>query len=256
MKNVSTIIVKTVSAVALGMYFSVGSAGAALSVENITSSSDVLTRRGYALVQSGQFKPAAIILKNAVQLNPTDLNARRYLSYALLNTGSFAEAEAQLVSIAKVSPLTAADYYLSGSINVRMGNNDQSLKDYKSALKLEPDMAAARAGIIELFVLASDFQGATFLCNDCLKKAKDPAEYDYFQKVASYIRAHKDAAESTPNYARIEGGQQIISPTAVSVPATRSTPTPPAPRDLIPQTIQSPLLAPPKIAPIATRAKA
>ncbi|HEY9731382.1 MAG TPA: tetratricopeptide repeat protein [Drouetiella sp.] len=259
MKYAASIVVKAASAVAFALYCSIGSASAALSVESTSSSSDALVRRGYALVQSGQFKPAAVVLKSAIQLNPTDINARRYLSFALMNVGSFIEAEDQLVSIAKIAPLSAADYYLSGSINVRMGNSDQALKDYKSALMLEPDMPAARAGIIELFVLASDFQGATFLCDDCIKKARDRNEYDYFQKVAGYIRSHKtaaaafDAASSGFNNAN---GQQIISPTAVSIPASSPVSKPPAPRDLIPQTIQSPLMAPPKIAPIATRARA
>lgn len=244
MKNYLATFVEVVSALAFVLTFSVGSASAALSVENL-STSDALTRRGYVLVQSGAFKAAVAFLKNAVQLNPNDLNARRYLSYALMQLGDYINAEDQLKMVAKIGKLTAADYYLSGSINVRMGNNDRALQEYRAALQLEPDMQAARVGIIELFVLASDFQGATFLCADCLKKAKDHSQYDYFQKIAEYIHSHQVAVESRPEYVKPEG-QVIISPTA----------TAPAPRDLIPQVIQSPLLAPPKIAPIATRAKA
>jgi tetratricopeptide (TPR) repeat protein len=247
MKKWTAIFAEITSAVAFGVFCAVSAASAALPVESVASS-DALCRRGYVLMQSGSFKPAALALKNAIQMNPVDLNARRYLSYTLMQLGSYAEAEEQLFAIAKVSALTSADYYLSGSIHVRMGNTDQALKDYKSALQIEPDMPAAKAGIIELFVLASDFQGATFLCDDCIKKAKDRVQYDYFQKVSDYIRIHQVAAQTKPDYVKPEGGQQIISPTAVSTPPTK--------RDLIPQTIQNPLLAPPKIAPIATRAKA
>ena len=244
MKKFVTIVVEIVSAFAFGFTCTVGSASAALSVES-GSTSDVLTRRGYVLIQSGSFKPAVAVLKNAVQLNPNDVNARRYLSFALMQLGDYTNAEEQLKMIAKIGTLTAADYYLSGSINVRMGNNDRALQEYRSALTLEPDMPAARAGIIELFVLASDFQGATFLCADCLKRAKDRSQYDYFQKLSEYIHSQQVAVEARPEYVKPEG-QVIISPTAVA----------PAPRDLIPQVIQSPLLAPPKIAPIAMRAKA
>ena len=244
MKKFVAIAVEVISAFAFVLSYTVGSASAALSVVS-ANTSDVLTRRGYVLVQSGSFKPAVAVLKNAVQLNPDDVNARRYLSFALMQLGDYINAEDQLKAIAKIGTLTSADYYLSGSINVRMGNNDRALREYRSALQIEPDMAAAKVGIIELFVLASDFQGATFLCNDCLKKAKDRGQYDYFQKIAEYIHSHQVAVETRPEYVKPEG-QVIISPTA----------TAPAPRDLIPQVIQSPLLAPPKIAPIATRAKA
>ncbi len=244
MKKSVAIAVEVISALAFVLSYTVGTASAALSVVN-ANTSDVLTRRGYVLVQSGSFKPAVAVLRNAVQLNPNDVNARRYLSFALMQLGDYINAEEQLKAIAKTGTLTSADYYLSGSINVRMGNNDRALQEYRSALRLEPDMPAAKAGIIELFVLASDFQGATFLCNDCLKKAKDRAQYDYFQKIVGYIHSHQVAVETRPEYVKPEG-QVIISPTA----------TAPAPRDLIPQVIQSPLLAPPKIAPIATRAKA
>ncbi|MBI2810561.1 MAG: tetratricopeptide repeat protein [Candidatus Melainabacteria bacterium] len=245
MKKFAAIAVEIVSAFAFGMSCTAGSAGAALSVES-ANTSDVLTRRGYVLVQSGSFKPAVAVLKNALQLNPNDVSARRYLSFALMQLGDYINAEEQLKVIGKIATLTAADYYQSGCINVRMGNNERALQEYKSALTLEPDMPAARAGIIELFVLASDFQGATFLCNDCLKKAKDRSQYEYFRKISEYIHAHQVALESRPEYVKPEG-QVIISPTAITAPA---------PRDLIPQVIQSPLLAPPKIAPIATRAKA
>ena len=244
MKKIVTIVVEIVSAFAFGLTCTASSAGAALSVES-ANTSDVLTRRGYVLVQAGSFKPAVAVLTNAVQLNPNDANSRRYLSYALMRLGDYTNAEEQLKLIAKIEPLTSADYYQSGSINVRMGNNERALQEYRSALTLEPDMPAARAGIIELFVLASDFQGATFLCADCLKKAKDRSQYDYFQKISQYIHTHQVALESRSEYVKPEG-QVIVSPTA----------TAPAPRDLIPQVIQSPLLAPPKIAPIATRAKA
>ncbi|MBS1957570.1 MAG: tetratricopeptide repeat protein [Cyanobacteria bacterium SZAS-4] len=244
MKKFVAIAVEVISAFAVVLSCAVGSASAALSVEN-ASTSAVLTRRGYVLVQSGSFKPAVAVLNNALQLNANDVNARRYLAYALMQLGDYFNAEEQLKAIAKIGALTAADYYLSGSINVRMGNNDRALQEYRSALKLEPNMPAAKVGIIELFVLASDFQGATFLCADCLKKSKDRAQYDYFQKIAEYIHSHQVAVETQLQYVKPEG-QVIVSPTA----------TTPAPRDLIPQTIQSPLLAPPKIAPIATRAKA
>ncbi|CAN5437264.1 hypothetical protein BH10CYA1_BH10CYA1_37470 [soil metagenome] len=244
MKKIGTTAVEILSAFAFGLSCTVGSAGAALSVES-ANTSDVLTRRGYVLIQSRSFKPAVAVLKNAVQLNPNDANARRYLSFALMQLGDYTNAEQQLKMIAKMASLTAADYCQSGSINVRMGNNDRALQDYRSALTLEPDMPAARAGIIELFVLASDFQGATYLCADCLKKVKDRSQQDYFQKISEYIHAHQVAAESQPDYVK-QLGQVIVSPTA----------TAPAPRDLIPQVIQSPLLAPPKIAPIATRARA
>lgn len=244
MKKFVAIAVEVVSAFAFVLSCTVGSAGAALSVES-ANTSDVLTRRGYVLVQSGSFKLAVAVLKNAVQLNPNDVNARRYLSFALMQLGDYSNAGEQLKAIAKIGTLTAADYYLSGSINVRLGNSDRALQEYRSALQLEPDMLAAKVGVIELFVLASDFQGATFLCADCLKKSKDRAQYDYFQKIAEYIHSHQVAVETQTQYVKPEG-QVIISPTA----------TAPAPRDLIPQVIQSPLLAPPKIAPIATRAKA
>jgi tetratricopeptide (TPR) repeat protein len=245
MKNFVAIFVQFASALSFCL-FTTASASAAFPVE--TSTADVLTRRGYLLVQTGDYKAAVVVLKNAVRMNPNSVNARRYLAYSLVQTGSYAEASEQLKAISIVSPLLAYDYALSGNIDVRLGLNDEALQEYRKALVLEPTMPAARAGIVELFVLAGDFQGATFLCSDCIAKSHNPSELVYFQRLADSIRAAQ----------QLSATQESNSKTEVQTPAASSA----LPlsflskRDLIPLLIKAPLPAPPKVSPIATKASA
>ncbi|HEY9677327.1 MAG TPA: tetratricopeptide repeat protein [Drouetiella sp.] len=225
------------------------SAQAAFPVES--SSANLLTRKGYDLVQSGSYEAASVVLKNAVRANPNDLNARRYLIYALTQNGNCLDASAQLKSLAKAGSLTAVDYYLSGNNDKQQGNTDNALKQYRAALTLDPDMVAAKAGIIELFILASDFQGATFLCKDCLAHARNDAERKYFSQLMLSAQ-EREKAESVSVQA-----PEVVAPAPVSTTLQTVKPSAVLQRPQFPSILQAvPLPPPTKITPIATRAKA
>ncbi len=249
MRKLLTRFSQLATAASFAMFLSVGSVGAAVSMQSI--SADALTRRGYVLVQSGSYRSAVSVLRNAISINPNDANSRRYLTYALIQLGDHAAAVKQLQLISKMSQPSAVDYCLSGNVQVRLGKNDQALQQYRSALILEPDMAAARAGIIELFILASDYQGATYLCNDCLAKSRNSTEQVYFQQMAANIRSHLSNSLAQGEYAP----KTEVVPPVPSSSSSSSTP-PPAVRNLIPLVIQAAPVVAPKIAPIATKAKA
>jgi tetratricopeptide (TPR) repeat protein len=245
MKKIVANFVQFASALSFCLLFTTASASAAFPVESSTA--DVLTRRGYVLVQAGDYKAAVVILKNALRMNPNSVNARRYLAYSLVQTGSYSDAAEQLQAISVVSPLLAYDYALSGNIDVRLGLNDEALQEYRKALVLEPTMPAARAGIVELFVLASDFQGATFLCSDCIAKSHNPSELVYFKRIADSIRAAQLLSVNQESSSKADAQMSAVSVSPVSCLFKR---------DLIPLLIKAPLPAPPKVSPIATKASA
>lgn len=229
---------RIISAIFFAIFISATSVSAAISVQS--SSFDLLLRRGYLLVQKGSYKPAVVVLRNAILLDPNDVNARRYMVFALIRLGDFDSAGKQISVISKMCKPTAVDYYLCGVLDLEGGNNDRALQQFRAALSLEPDMAAARAGIVELFIVASDFQGATFLCSDCVSHSHNDGERAYFQQLAVTIKTAESNALALTQM-----------PVKTELPFLA-----PVVRSLIPLVIKAPPRVEPKIAPIATKASA
>jgi len=145
--------------------------------------------KGCDEINRGNYTSAISILSAAIRQNPSDLDARRYLSSALIGAGMAREAAQQLEAIAKVAPGNAADCTMMAEAYNQMGDNKIATARYKQAILLDPAASAPRLGLARLFMASGDLNGAISLCNESLKTRRDAQSRQQFIDLLGTIRA-------------------------------------------------------------------
>ena len=161
-------------------------------------------RKAEEAIAKGQYKEAVLFLKNVVQANPKDAQARVKLARASILSGDFSGAESEVkqgldlgadpisaypilyeslamqfqpqrvieaVSAAKVSdPATKAlGLAYSGRAKIGNGNLTSAMDDFSAALALKPDLTVAKVGVLVIgFASASNLAKNTEELNTLL----------------------------------------------------------------------------------------
>jgi len=175
------------------------------------SPSSALVKTGYGQICLGLYKPAIETLTKAVNQNKSDRTAKRYLCYALLQTGDFNAAVEQLKILAQNSQPEAIDFYLLGEGHLQMGWIDIAELDFRKALSLKPNMKAAQVGLIKVMVCNANYDDALKLCSACIK---DISLTDTNNTNATQLSAYfkhlygriKMAQENSPTFGPGSGG--------------------------------------------------
>jgi tetratricopeptide (TPR) repeat protein len=132
------------------------------------------TEYGKFLVQSGRQAEAEAQLKKAVEVGPTDRNARFVLASFYVVNRQFDKAEEaykSLVALDKDKPdsqAMLADFY--SSIN----RSDDALRIYQEILSKSPDYIKGRYRLGEILLMRGDTAGASAQIEEALKK--DPQD--------------------------------------------------------------------------------
>src|SRR4051812_6886790 len=98
----------------------------------------VLVQQGYAQMRAGNPGNAMQTLTQAVRLNPTNVEARRYLGVAMIQCGLNANAVEQLDYVVRSANPLAIDYGYLGQAQSLCGKLDMALGSYQQAVKLDP----------------------------------------------------------------------------------------------------------------------
>jgi protein O-mannosyl-transferase len=108
---------------------------------------------GGALALEGRSADAARQFAEALRIDPGDYEARRSLGLALYNLGRTDDALAQYRLIAPPTPDSAPLHYDIGLALERSGRRAEAAGQYREALRLDPGLDAARAGLARLGAL-------------------------------------------------------------------------------------------------------
>jgi tetratricopeptide (TPR) repeat protein len=168
--------------------------------------SSALVKRGYGQICLGLYKPAIEALTKAVSLDKSNRTAKRYLCYALLQTGDFNAAVGQLKFLSQNKQPEAIDFYLLGEGHLQMGWIDVAELDFRKALSLKPSMKAAQVGLIKVMVCNANYEDALKLCSTCIKElsladtsnANEAQLSAYFKHLYGRIKAAQD---NSPTFA-------------------------------------------------------
>jgi tetratricopeptide (TPR) repeat protein len=85
------------------------------------------------------------LLNETLVMFPDDIESRRMLCRILFEHGGDAEAEEELLNLARCDPTDASTYHNLGSLYMRLRRPDDAITAYEQALKLRPDSPATRA---------------------------------------------------------------------------------------------------------------
>ena len=155
---------------------------------------------GYQEMQKGQFEQAAKILSRALSLQPNNVQTRRYLAHALLNSGKLKEALAQFELLVKIKPVDASDYFNMGEANRQLGHYLLAIQEYDAAVSADPRQTdSAKARIILCYESLGNQPKAIKICEESLKNSRNPASKKYFEDTLAKLKGLKADSEEPHN---------------------------------------------------------
>lgn len=142
---------------------------------------DEVVKEGYALLQQGRGSESVKLLSMAVQSNPQDLQARRYLAHAYAKAGDSDAAIAQLKLIQNVSALTEEDKYAYAEALFGLQEYAQTSDMAQSLVLHNPANYRARMLLIKSMLLQNRRNDAAEECRLGAAMAKSPEIRARFQ---------------------------------------------------------------------------
>jgi tetratricopeptide (TPR) repeat protein len=127
-----------------------GVAGCALwgqpgaTVERIESC-HALTRQAISAIEMGQWQPAEMLLHEAIATGPNDAEARRWMAEVLWHRGAVSQAMGHIAAAVRARPADAALAVRAGEMALAMQERDAALALAETAIRLDPQLAAAWA---------------------------------------------------------------------------------------------------------------
>ena len=102
---------------------------------------------GDALTARGRPDDALAAYHKALEIQPSDKNARFNLGKALIDCGRFDDAIADFQEILNANPDFAAAHYNLGTALERKKQFDEAIQHFRKAVELEPDLAEAHKSL-------------------------------------------------------------------------------------------------------------
>jgi len=115
---------------------------------------------GRAYRKQGDWEKAETSIRKALELNPNHFQAHYELSTILANTNRVTEAIREALESIRINPLFLKGYLTLGKAYEMGGRGDLSIRLYREGLKKNPGALILRQELINLGVLAGDFEGA------------------------------------------------------------------------------------------------
>jgi len=104
-----------------------------------------LSRDGVAAMEMNQWQRALELLQQAVETNPTDVDARRHLSEVLWQKGDRQDAAVHMEAAVQLDPHHAPTVVRSGEMLLALGAEERAMQRAEEALLLDPNLAEAWA---------------------------------------------------------------------------------------------------------------
>jgi Flp pilus assembly protein TadD len=157
--------------------------------------SNSLIRTGYQQICHGNNEQAIETLSAALRVDPNSVYARRYLAYALLQSGLAVQAATQFEAVGKLSPETSSDLALLGDAYFYSGQYHKALKSYHRALSMDAALDQARTGLVHTYVALGDTTHATSICHQALQQTKAASAHKQYVELLRDITESQKAPE-------------------------------------------------------------
>lgn len=148
---------------------------------------DEMVREGYARLNAGDAMGAIQMLSLVVNLNPADVEARRYLARAYTKIGQSQMAIDQFQYVQAAKPLDGHDTCSYAQALFDLQEYNQASPLLNSLLLREPDNAEARILLVECLLRMNDKLSAMEMCRAGASRARtlqDLARFQHLYQVA------------------------------------------------------------------------
>ncbi len=151
-----------------------------------------LVRRGLQLMQIDEPEVASKYFAKALQVEPSNTNARRLLAQAEVQADAPAMAIPHFRALAAANVLTSFDQLIYANALARCGHFDQAIGLYRDLLSEDPNNDKARCNLIKTLIGKGDSAEAARLAHEGIERS--PAlqkRYDELLHQATAYRAQK-----------------------------------------------------------------
>lgn len=134
--------------------------------------STCMIQNGYELIMKKSYFRAIGIFKAVLQSNPDDVQARRYLAFALHQIGMSTKAAEQMELVIKRDPYNIDDRARVASMYMFSGDNRHAIGAFRICLVINPEYDQALWGLAIAYVKAGDEFNAHQTCLRALKTCR------------------------------------------------------------------------------------
>lgn len=127
---------------------------------------------GWQALNDGDATVAASAFTRAVVADPSNMMARRLLAQADLQAGK-AQQALQIMQVVVKYDTGADSWACLGDADFALGNVDKAQASYQAAVRLQPLLAAANIGLVNVLVAKRQYPEAQQLCRTVLAKTRD-----------------------------------------------------------------------------------
>lgn len=106
-----------------------------------TADTEALFQLGQAYQLDDNDTAAVQVYAKALERDPRDIDLLNNYSFALCQTGCFAEAEAAAAEAVRIAPDKFKAYYNRGAARLKMGKKEDALADFTKARELNPEFS-------------------------------------------------------------------------------------------------------------------
>lgn len=142
-----------------------------------------LLHQGYSLLQAGSASTAAQALNLAVRMEPRHALARRYLAYALTQSGDYANACQQFAVLGRIQRLNAQDLMAYTKATIGARQYADTLKVCRVLLGADPTNFVGRSSLAQAYLEMGQYPQATAAANDGMRYARSESEKEAYRVI-------------------------------------------------------------------------
>lgn len=145
-----------------------------MAIQPLFAANDQQIERAYQLINKRGYREAVTILKAVVKAEPRNIQARRYMAFALNRLGMANEAVEQMKVVTGLSPGSAEDLATLAESYALSGENQKAAATYKAALAANPALEKCRSGLVKAYIASGDSAAARNACVEGIRNSRDP----------------------------------------------------------------------------------
>jgi tetratricopeptide (TPR) repeat protein len=153
---------------------------------NLKGNPTELLNKGYKLLKEGSSSEAAEYLAASVKGNPNNIDARRYLAYALLDSGDAAGAIQQFSAVSSIGSLQTPDKVALSKALVSAHKLETAISLLQSVISTEPTNDAARIALINAYLAAGFKDKAAGLARE--GASRSPGQREKYSELLEQAR--------------------------------------------------------------------
>ena len=152
---------------------------------------------GYKSLYGGSAHDAVTYFMAALTKEPNNTTARKYLAYALVQTGANADAAVQFQTLNSLQPLETKDRLSLVKCLMSSGQDTKGLQLLTQTVQSDPNSVAAKVELTKIYVARKAMPAALEMYRQAQAVARTPADKELLQNIIP-AGANSTPANSTP----------------------------------------------------------